>query len=100
MRIDFEREGGYAPIHLEYHANTDELPTDVAKKLLDAVKTSRIMDIQQSDIAPSTPFPDMFTYRLSLSEGKELKSFTFNDATIPASLHTLLEILQELALNH
>jgi hypothetical protein len=98
MRIDFEREGGYAPLRLEYHANTDELPQDIAEKLLDLVKSSGIMEIQQSEQALSKPFPDMFTYRLNLSEGESLRSFSFNDITIPASLHPLLELLQELAL--
>jgi hypothetical protein len=99
MRVDFEREGGYAPLRLEYHANTDELPNEIAKKLLDLVRSSGITEIQQSDLASTSQvFPDMFTYRLSLSEGGKLKSLSFNDITIPSSLHPLLELLQELAL--
>ena len=98
MRVDFEREGGYAPLRLEYHANTDELPEDIAKKLLDMVKSSGIAEIQQSDLATTQAFPDMFTYRLTLIEGGKLKSLSFNDITVPSSLHPLLEFLQELAL--
>jgi hypothetical protein len=99
MRIDFEREGGYAPLPLEYHVNTDELPDEIAKKLLDIVRSSGIMEIRQSDQASTQrAFPDMFTYRLSLSEGGRAKSLSFNDITIPSSLHPLLELLQELAL--
>jgi hypothetical protein len=99
MRIDFEREGGYAPLRLEYHVNTDELPKEIATKLLDLVRSSGITAIQQGDLAStSRAVPDAFTYRLSLSEGGKLRSLSFNDITVPPSLHPLLELLQELAL--
>jgi hypothetical protein len=97
MRIDFEREGGYAPIRLEYHADTDELPVDVRDRLLGLIKSSGVMQIQQSDLS-TQPFPDAFKYTLRLSEGGRSKSLTFSDATVPSSLHPLLELFQELAL--
>lgn len=99
MRINFEREGGYAPLQLEYHVDTDELPKAIRDKLLDLVKSTGVMEIQQSDQAPSSPLsPDTFTYRISLSEGGKSKSLSFNDMTVPSSLHPLLEFFQELAL--
>ncbi|VVB72934.1 Uncharacterised protein [uncultured archaeon] len=99
MRIDFEREGGYAPLQLEYHADTDVLPVETRDKLLDLVKRSKVMEIQQSDLERSSQsFPDAFTYKLSITEGGKSKSLSFNDITVPASLHPLLELFQELAL--
>jgi hypothetical protein len=99
MRINFEREGGYAPLQLEYHADTDELPKAIRDKLLDLVKSTGVMEIQQSDQASSSQLsPDTFTYRISLSEGGRSKSLSFNDIAVPASLHPLLELFQELAL--
>lgn len=98
MRIDFEREGGYAPLQLQYHVDTEELSKEIGDKLLDLVKSSAVLEMQQSGPAPSQSFPDTFTYRLSFSEGGKSKSLLLNDITVPATLHPLLEFLQELAL--
>lgn len=98
MRIDFEREGGYAPLQLEYHVDTEELPKEIRDKLLDLVKSSGVLEIQQSVQAPTQSFPDTFTYRLRFSEGGKSKSLSLNDITVPEMLHPLLEFFQELAL--
>ena len=98
MRIDFECSGGYANIRLTYHANTDELPQEVANEILGLVESSRIFDLQQSEVEPTSKGPpDVFFYRLSLYGGTMRKSLYFNDVTAPATLHPLLALLQELA---
>ena len=98
MRIDFKCSGGYANIRLTYHANTDELPQEVANEILGLVESSRIFDLQQSEVEPTSKGPpDVFFYRLSLYEGTMRKSLYFNDVTAPATLHPLLALLQELA---
>ncbi len=71
MRIDFEFSGGYANLRYGYHANTDELPEDVARELLSLVESSGIFKIQQSEVAPTSAGPpDVFFYRLSLYDAK------------------------------
>ena len=99
MRIDFECSGGFANLQLTYHVDTDTLPRERAEELLKLVKSSGFFDLQQSDVAPERRGgpPDMFVYRLSLSEGDRQKTLTFNDATAPASLQPLLALLRKLA---
>lgn len=99
MRIDFVFSGGYANIRAAYHANTDELPKEVAEELLRLVESSGILALQQSDVAPTSAGPpDVFFYRLSLYEVGRRKSLSFNDVTVPSALHPLLALLRKLAL--
>lgn len=99
MRIDFEFSGGYAYIRAKYHANTDKLPKEVAEELLRLVESSGIFDLKQSEVAPTSAGPpDVFFYKLSLYEDGRSISLSFNDVTIPATVHPLLAFLRKLAL--
>lgn len=99
MRIDFEFSGGYANLRFEYHANTDELPEEVAKELLGLVESSGIFEIQQSEVATTSAGPpDVFFYRLSLYDAGRRISLSFNDVTAPVALHPLLALLRKLAI--
>ena len=98
MHIDFESSGGYANVRLAYRANTDELPPEVASNLLRLVESSRVFELQQSDVAPSKSGPpDVLYYKLTLHEGDKEKSLSFNDITAPKELRPLLTLLQDLA---
>lgn len=98
MHIEFEISGGYANIDLTYRGDTDKLPPETANKLLGLIESSRVLELQQSEIAPGTAGPpDVFYYKLILYEGGQKKPLSFNDATVPDQLKPLLEFLQELA---
>jgi hypothetical protein len=98
MHIDFERSGGFAAITTTYHGNTDELPEEVANKLVNLVESSKVFDLQQSQVAPSSSGPpDVLHYKLTVQEGNKKTSLDFNDITAPSSLRPLLSYLQELA---
>jgi hypothetical protein len=100
MLIDFESSGGYANLQLSYHANTDTLPPDVAAEITRMVESSGVFDIQQEAVAPSPAGPpDVMTYHLSLRDGSRLTILTFNDVTVPTSLHPLLSLLRKLAVD-
>ena len=98
MHIDFESSGGYANIKLKYHENTDELPKEVANKLIQLVEDSRIFDLKEKEISPglSGP-PDVLYYKLTIHDGNKRASLSFNDITIPDALRPLLTFLQEIA---
>ena len=99
MRIKFECSGGFANLRLTYHADTDELPQELAEELLRLVEDARVLDIQPSEVAPRpTGPPDVFVYRLSLQQGNRKTSLSFNDMTAPAPLQPLLAVLRKLAL--
>lgn len=98
MHIDFESSGGYANITLTYHGNTEELPGEVANKLIELVESSRIFDLNEKEVAPGLFGPaDVLYYKLKIYEGNKRISLSFNDITVPDSLHPLLTFLQELA---
>ncbi len=99
MRVDFEFSGGYANLRFEYHANTEELPEEITKELLRLVESSGVFKIKQKEVAPTSAGPpDVFFYRLSLSEAGRRISLSFNDVTAPAALHPLLALLRKLAM--
>jgi hypothetical protein len=99
MRIDFECSGGYVPLHLTYHADTDDLPQVLAEELLELVESSGVFDLQPSEVAPtSTGPPDVILYQLSVSDGGRKTSLSVNDVTAPAELRPLLGRLRQLAL--
>ncbi len=98
MYIDYERSGGFANITTTYHGNTDELPAEVANKLINLVESSKVFELQESQVAPSSSGPpDVFYYKLTVQEGNKKTSLYFNDITAPSSLRPLLSFLQELA---
>lgn len=97
MRIELEREGGYANIHLTYQVEVEDLPKVKAEKLKELVKSSRVMEFQPSDLPPRGQVSDAFNYRLSISEGGKKQLLSFNDVNAPISLRPLLTFLEELA---
>lgn len=100
MRIDFECSGGFANLQLTYRAHTDDLPDELAEELLTLVESSGVFGIRPGDVAPSSDGPpDVFSYRLSLSEGGKKQTLSCNDVTAPAELHPLLARLRSLALD-
>lgn len=100
MRIDFECSGGFANLQLTCHVDTDDLPEERARELLELVETSGVLHLQEKDVASTSPGPpDVFHYRLSLSEGGKRKSLSFNDVTAPSTLQPLLTFLRERGLD-
>lgn len=98
MHIDFESSGGYANIRTTYRGNTDELPEEVANKLINLVESSRVFELQESQVAPSSSGPpDVLNYKLTIQDRNRRTSLSFNDITAPDSLRPLLTYLQELA---
>ena len=85
---------------MTYHADTNELPQALAEEILRLVESSGFFNIQPSDLAPASPGPpDVFFYRLSISEGSRKQSLSCSDVTAPATLHPLLALFRKLALD-
>jgi|ERR671915_2470097 hypothetical protein len=79
MRINFSCSGGYANLQLSYHADTDELPGELARELQNLVDSAGVFDFQPPPSARG--FPDAISYQLSVSEGGRSRSLSVNDAT-------------------
>ena len=100
MRVDFECTGGFANLRLDCHLDTEQLPEDVARRLLKHVADAGILESEQSPRGdPSPGPPDVFHYRLSLREGSKRVDLSCCDTTAPPSVHPLLGFLRKLALD-
>jgi hypothetical protein len=100
MHIDFECSGGYANLKLTYRVDTDSLPQELGEEILRLIEDANGFDIQPDTVAPkSAGPPDVFVYRLSLSDGKRKQSLSCNDVTAPANLRPLLALFRKLALD-
>ena len=104
MRIDFQFSGGYGGLFAKHPLalcmNADDLAEDERRELLSLVESSGLLETEPAP-AGSRPGPqrDVFTYRLSIREGDMVKSFAFDDSTVPASAHPLLAFLRQLAID-
>lgn len=99
MLIYFVSEGGFVPMHLQYHADTAKLPDAVARELLELINSSGILDIQQGDLTPAKAVPDVVMYKLTLSEAGKSTTISFTDITAHPRIRPLLAFLQSLAMN-
>jgi hypothetical protein len=93
-RINFSSSGGYANLRLNYRADTDELPRDLAQELQGLVDSAGVFDFQPPPAFKG--FLDAISYQLSVSEGGRSASLSVNDATA-GPLLPLLTRLRQLA---
>jgi hypothetical protein len=100
MRIDFECTGGFANLRLKLHAHTDDLPQEQADEIMQLVTAAGYFEIRASDIAPDAKGPpDLFHYRISLSDGDRKNALFCNDMSAPTELHPLLAKFRVLAMD-
>lgn len=100
MRIDFECTGGYANLRLSYKAHTDELPQTQAEEIVNLIHASGYFELQPDDLASAAKGPpDVFHYKVSLSDGERKKTVSCNDVSAPTNLHPLLAKFRELAMD-
>jgi len=99
MQIDFSSSGGFANLHLNYRAETKDLPEKQAKELVSLVENSGVFDLEQDDLAPGAAAgpADVISYRLSLSDGARQTTLWLTDVNAPASVRPLLSYLRKLA---
>lgn len=92
MRISFERSGGFAGVTMRADLNVDTLPDADAKKVTKMVRDAEFFDLPRR-ITASTPQPDRFQYKITVSDKGKQKTVTTGDQAAPASLKPLLKYL-------
>jgi hypothetical protein len=98
MHIEYDRQGGFTGIPLTCHIDTDALPHKIANELLQMIDDSGFFAMQPGEIvAPPAGPPDVFFYRLSISDSGQSNTLSFNDISAPDSLRPLLGQLEKLA---
>jgi hypothetical protein len=100
MRIDFECTGGFANLRLAYKVRTDELPQKQAKEIVNLIDASGYFELRPDDLASGANGPpDVFHYKVSISDGERKKAVSCNDVSAPTNLHPLLAKFRELAMD-
>lgn len=96
MRIRFERSGGFAGMRLAATVDTESLPPGAASDLRQMVQAARVFELP-AVIAPPTPSPDQFCYKLTIeAEGRQHTIETCEPA-VPEALRPLLRYLTTVA---
>jgi hypothetical protein len=99
MRIEFKCSGGYGGLHLTYQCETDTLPADESKTILDLIDAARALELDPEQISSkSRSIPDDFVCRLTLSTGAVKKSLSYNELGAPENLRRLSAYLRKLAI--
>lgn len=96
MHIDFTRTGGFAGLRLTTSLDTEELPAEQASNLDKLISDAHFFELPEN-IAPDSPKPDRFEYRLTVSDEKKTHSVLVNDSAAPETLRPLLNYLTTMA---
>ncbi len=87
MQIYFERHGGFAGMRVQTTLDTEDLPPQKADPLKEMIYGSNFFDLPQSlNAAPSGP--DMFHYRLTVTDGERSHTVEMNASTDTRKLAT------------
>lgn len=99
MLIEFECSGGYGGLRLVYWGETDELPSEEAKKLSELIEVSGVFDLTQKQLSKkSQTIPDDFSCQLTILKAGEKKTLSFNELSAPGNLRRLSVHLRKLAI--
>jgi hypothetical protein len=95
-RITFERTGGFAGMRIAADFELDDLPEEQAEQLremLDGVDFDELPE----NLMKGNPVPDGFTYSITVESDKGQHTITTSDASAPAKMQPLLELLYQIA---
>jgi len=102
MHIEFKFSGGYGGLFTKkprlLRLNTDDMPDDQRRELVELVRSSGLLDMEPSE-TQTGPQRDAFTYTLTIRDGGIAKTFPFDDATAPPGAHPLLAFLRKRAMD-
>ena len=98
MRIDFQCSGGFANIKLNYLAETDDLPSELAQELLNLVTETDFFEAELKQPKGGFSPPDVFSYQIYVSKDGNQRKLSCTDVTAPKSIVPLLRKLRKLAM--
>lgn len=96
MRMHYVRTGGFAGIKLETQVDSETLPPEEARSLVDEVRQSGFFKLPgQLKAAPGGA--DRFQYTLTIWDAAEVHTVEIGEAQMPDSLRPLVQHLDLLA---
>lgn len=96
MQVEFVRSGGFAGISLTVRVDSGTLPPADQAALEKNVSAAGFFDLP-AQIKPSSPAPDGFEYRLTITSSSQSHSVIVSEGVVPDDLRPLLDQLTDLA---
>ena len=96
MRIQFERSGGFAGMHITATFDTDSLPPEEGDRLREMVEAADFFNLPPTS-ATRTAGADQFQYKVTVEAEGRQHTVETGDATAPDTLSPLLRRLTVLA---
>jgi hypothetical protein len=99
MRIDYERTGGFAGMHLAAEIDTAALPADQARALHDSIEAAHFFDLPaRIPAVPAAPeVADQFQYHVAMEAEGKRHAVDVGEASASPALQELLQQLTMLA---
>ena len=98
-RIKFERTGGFAGMLIAAEFNLRDLPEDQARAISGLLNDLDFANLPENLMGESS-MPDQFNYTITVEGKKGKHTVTTGDASAPAKLQELLQLLNQLARSH
>ena len=99
MYIEYKCTGGYGGLRLSYQVETDALPAEESKTILDLIDAARVLKLDPKQVsAASRRIPDDFACLLTIVSKKDKQTLSFNELDAPESLRRLSAYLRKLAI--
>ncbi len=97
--IEYKCSGGYGGLRLSYQCETDAMPTDESKPILDLIDAARVLKLDPKQISTeSRRIPDDFACLLTIISKKDRQTLSFNELSAPENLRRLSAYLRMLAI--
>jgi hypothetical protein len=97
--IEYKCTGGYGGLHLSYQVETDALPAEESKTILDLIDAARVFKLDPKRVSASPRrIPDDFACLLTIVAKNDKQTLSFNELDAPDSLRRLSAYLRKLAI--
>ena len=96
MVVSYERTGGFGGMRMAASFDLDELPEQDAESIRDCLHRAHFHTLPER-ITGQTAMPDQFTHKITVSSGASTHTVVTADASAPAELRPLIDLLNQLA---
>ena len=95
-KIQFERTGGFAGIHLAAEIDMEELPDDQKNEIIELLDEADFDDLSEK-LSEESQVPDGFNYSITVKSRNKEYQVVAGESAIPDDIQPLIEILERIA---
>jgi hypothetical protein len=101
MKIDFERKGGFAGIHLKTSIDTENLPIEERNTIHTLVNESEFFKLNSEIDSSNVRGPsDSLKYKITIKENDKIHTLEATDRTMNTRIRPLLTYLGKKAIEN